>query len=129
MSGSLAGLALISGYCGETGILETRIETTTESATIIDFMPLPETEGQIDLIRLVRGETGRVHMRTEIILRFDYGRSIPWVKRHFGGLNAISGPNAIQLSTLVALRGTPELTTIGEFEVAAGEVVPFTLSC
>lgn len=64
-------------YRGETGILETRFETDGGSATIIDFMPAPEVDGQINMIRLVRGDTGRVRMHTEIILRFDYGRSVP----------------------------------------------------
>ena len=116
-------------YRGETGILETRIETDSGIVTVIDFMPLPETEGQIDLVRLVRGETGCVRMHTEIILRFDYGRSIPWVRKHFGGLSAIAGASAVQVTTPVPLHGTPELTTIGEFEVAAGDIVPFTMSC
>jgi len=115
-------------YRGDTGILETRVETDTGTATVIDFMPLPDSDRQVDLIRLVRGDRGRVRMRTEIILRFDYGRSIPWVRRWFGGLSAVSGPNAIQFSTPVELHGTPELTTVGEFEVAAGETIPFTMS-
>jgi GH15 family glucan-1,4-alpha-glucosidase len=116
------------GYRGETGILETRFETATGSATIIDFMPISDGEDQVDLIRLVRGDRGRVRMRTEIILRFDYGRSIPWVRSYLGGLRAIAGPNAIQIVTPVALRGTPELTTVGEFTVSAGQCVPFTMS-
>jgi GH15 family glucan-1,4-alpha-glucosidase len=115
-------------YRGDSGILETRIETDSGSVTIIDFMPQPEPRGQIDVIRLVRGDRGRVRMHTELVLRFDYGRSIPWVHRRFGGQNAVSGPNAIQFSSPVPLQGTPDLTTIGEFTVAAGEVVPFTLS-
>jgi GH15 family glucan-1,4-alpha-glucosidase len=115
-------------YRAETGILETRVETDSGVVTITDFMPLPDSDGQIDLIRLVRGEAGLVRMRTEIILRFDYGRSIPWVRSRSGGLNAVSGPNAIQLSTPVPMHGTSDLTTIGEFEVAAGAVVPFTMS-
>lgn len=116
-------------YRGDTGILETRFETAEGCVTIIDFVALSEGgEQQIDLIRLVRGESGRVCMRTEIILRFDYGRGIPWVRQQFGGPLAVAGPNAIQFITPVALRGTPELTTVGEFTVAAGECVPFTMS-
>jgi GH15 family glucan-1,4-alpha-glucosidase len=115
-------------YRGETGILETKVETDSGSVTIIDFMPLPEPNEQIDLIRLVRGDAGRVRMHTEIVLRFDYGRSVPWVRRRLGGLNAVSGPNAVQFSSPVPLSGTADLTTIGEFEVAAGETVPFTMS-
>jgi len=59
-------------FCrGETGILETRFGTASGSVTIIEFMPPPESDGQIDLIRLVRGDSGHVRMHTEIILRFD----------------------------------------------------------
>lgn len=53
-------------------------------------------------------------MRTELVLRFDCGRSIPWVREHFGGLVAIAGPSAVQFITPVELRGTPEMTTVGE---------------
>jgi GH15 family glucan-1,4-alpha-glucosidase len=67
-------------------------------------------------------------MRTEIVLRFDYARSVPWVRQHLGGPVAVAGPNAIQFVTPVALRGTPDLTTVGEFTVDAGETVPFTMS-
>jgi GH15 family glucan-1,4-alpha-glucosidase len=115
-------------YRGDTGILETRFETAEGCATIIDFIPIAEAEEQIDLIRLVRGDQGRVRMRTEIVLRFDYGRGIPWVRSNLGGIRAIAGPNAIQFTTPVALNGTPELTTVGEFTVSAGETVPFTMS-
>jgi GH15 family glucan-1,4-alpha-glucosidase len=115
-------------YRGETGILETRFETAEGCVTVIDFMALADSEDQVDLIRLVRGDAGRVPMQTEIVLRFDYGRSIPWVRQHLGGPSAIAGPNAIQFITPVALRGTPDLTTIGDFTVEAGETVPFTMS-
>ena len=116
-------------YRGETGILETRFETAEGSAKLIDFMALSEEgEDQVDLIRLVCGEKGSVRMKTEIVLRFDYGRGIPWVQQHFGGLKAVAGPNAVQLITPVDLQGTPNLTTVGEFTVQAGETVPFTLS-
>jgi GH15 family glucan-1,4-alpha-glucosidase len=115
-------------YRGETGILETEFETAEGCVTVIDFMALAESEDQVDLIRLVRGDKGRVPMRTELIMRFDYGRGIPWVRQHFGGPHAVAGPNALQFVTPVELRGTPDLTTVGEFTVAAGETVPFTMS-
>src|SRR4051794_24471139 len=68
-------------YRGETGILETRFETEDGCVTVIDFMPLAHDEDQVDLVRLVRGDRGCVKMGTEIILRFDYGRAIPWVRQ------------------------------------------------
>ena len=116
-------------YRGDTGILETRFETAEGTVTLIDFMALSgEGEDQVDLIRMVRGDEGQVRMRTELVLRFDYGRAIPWVRAHLGGPVAIAGPHAIQFITPVTLRGTPELTTVGEFVVTAGECVPFTMS-
>jgi GH15 family glucan-1,4-alpha-glucosidase len=116
-------------YRGETGIIETRFETAEGSVKVIDFMALSEEgEDQVDLIRLVCGEKGSVRMRTEIVLRFDYGRGIPWVRQHFGGPIAVAGPHAVQFITPVPLQGTPDMTTIGEFTVAAGETVPFTMS-
>src|SRR5690348_2962083 len=97
-----SGARLSRRYCGETGILETRFETDEGCVTVTDFMPFSDSEEQVDLVRLVRGVKGRVQMRTEIILRFDYGRSIPWVRRNLAGISAVAGPNAIQFVTPVA---------------------------
>ena len=116
-------------YRDETGILETRFETAEGAATVIDFMALSEEgEDQVDLIRVVRGERGRVAMHAEIVLRFDYGRGVPWVRQHLGGPVAIAGPHAIQFITPVPLHGTENMTTVGEFTVSAGDCVPFTMS-
>src|SRR5437899_1879677 len=115
-------------YRGDTGILETQFETAEGCVTLIDFIGLTDREDQIDLIRLGRGDKGRVPMRAELIMRFDYGRGIPWVRQHFGGPQAVAGPNALQFITPVELRGTPDLTTVGEFTVEAGETGPFTMT-
>jgi len=113
-------------YRKDTLILETRVETTAGSVTVIDFMP-PRGRNS-DIVRLVRGDRGRVRMRTELILRFDYGRTVPWVNRlRDGTFRAIAGPDMVTLHTPVPLRGR-ELRTVGEFEVAAGTTVPFVLT-
>jgi GH15 family glucan-1,4-alpha-glucosidase len=113
-------------YRENTLILETRVETTAGDVTVIDFMP-PRGRNS-DIVRLVRGERGDVRMRTELVLRFDYGRTIPWVSRlPDGALRAIAGPDMVTLHTPVPLRGK-NLTTIGEFDVAAGTTVPFVLT-
>ena len=70
-------------YRGDTGILETRFETADGTVTVIDFMP-PRGQAS-DIVRLVRCERGRVKMRMELIIRFGFGRDIPWVKRADGG--------------------------------------------
>jgi hypothetical protein len=51
----------------------------------------PRDEGA-DLVRLIRGVRGRVELRTEFILRFDYGFSVPWIERlEDAGLRAVAG--------------------------------------
>ena len=73
-------------YRGDTLILETRFETADGAVTLIDFMP-PRGKAS-DIVRLVRGELGRVKMRMELIIRFGFGRDIPWVKRTEDGGDA-----------------------------------------
>ena len=81
-------------YRGNTLILETRIETADGVVLLIDFMP-PRGRNS-DIVRLVRGESGRVKMRMELVLRFDYGRTVPWVTRmDDGALRAIAGPDLV----------------------------------
>jgi GH15 family glucan-1,4-alpha-glucosidase len=113
-------------YRDHTLILETRIETQDGVVLLIDFMP-PRGRNS-DIVRLVRGEKGRVRMRMELVLRFDYGRSVPWVTRmEDGALRAIAGPDLVTLHTPVPIRGE-DLKTVAEFEVAEGETVPFVLT-
>ena len=67
-------------------------------------------------------------MRTEFILRFDYGSLVPWVTRmEDGDLLAVSGPDMVVLRTPVRLRGK-DFTTIGDFTVSAGQTIPFVLT-
>ena len=114
------------GYKRDTLILETRMETGGGAVTLVDFMP-PRGRNS-DVVRLVRGERGRVPMQTELVLRFDYGRSVPWVSRlEDGEFRAIAGPDMVVLHTPVALHGR-DLTTVGEFEVSEGQTVPFVLT-
>jgi GH15 family glucan-1,4-alpha-glucosidase len=113
-------------YRDHTAILETSVETSGGRATVIDFMPPSGTNS--DIVRLVRGDTGRVRMRTELIIRFDYGSFVPWVNSlPDGTLRAIAGPDMVTLRTPVELHGK-NLTTVGEFDVLAGDTVPFVLT-
>ena len=114
-------------YRDGTLILETDFKTPNGAITLIDFMPLHGVVS--NLVRLVVGRQGRSVMRTELALRFDYGSAVPWVTRleDGTGLRAVAGPDMVVLRTPVALHGEG-LKTVGEFTVAAGEVVPFVLS-
>ncbi len=114
-------------YRGETLILETSFETPEGAVTVIDFMP--PGNGSSELIRIVVGKRGSVRMQMELVLRFDYGFSVPWVSRlaNDSGIKAVVGPDTAVLRTPVDLRGE-NLHTVAEFTVKAGERVPFTLA-
>src|SRR5881397_1567870 len=86
-------------YRGDTLILETEFETKSGAVRLIDFMP-PRGENP-DIIQIVEGIRGEVAMQMELIIRFDYGRTIPWVRTAHGGLEAIAGPNGLILRTPV----------------------------
>ena len=114
-------------YRGETLILETDFETDEGAVTVIDFMP--PGNGWSELVRIVVGRRGSVRMKMELVLRFDYGFSIPWVSRlkHDDGIKAIVGPDTAVLRTPVELRGE-NMHTVAEFTVSPGERVPFALA-
>src|SRR5882757_1508213 len=113
-------------YRADTLILETRFETSEGAVLLVDFMPLFGKESSI--VRLVIGERGRVVLSMEIVLRFGYGAIVPWVTRlDDGTLRAVAGPDMVVLRTPIGLVGH-NMKTIGEFTVAAGEIVPFVLT-
>ena len=112
-------------YRPDTLILETSFATREGEVTLIDFFPSRTRASHI--VRLVVGKRGAVRMHTELIIRFDYGASIPWVRRtDDGALLAISGPDKVVLYTPVQLRGEG-MTTVAEFTVSAGQTMPFVL--
>ena len=112
-------------YRPGTLVLETRHETDDGVVLVVDFMPLRGEEP--DLLRLVIGEQGRVRMRMDLVIRFGYGGIVPWVEHIEGGLQAIAGPDLLQLLTPVPTRGE-DTSTVADFEVSAGEQVPFILT-
>jgi GH15 family glucan-1,4-alpha-glucosidase len=113
-------------YVENTLVLETTFETKGGSATVVDFMP-PRGNNP-DLIRIVRGIRGRVSMELELVLRFDYGRSVPWVTSlDDQTLRAIAGPDMVVLRTPVELRGE-NMQTRSEFTIREGESIPFVLT-
>jgi GH15 family glucan-1,4-alpha-glucosidase len=114
-------------YRGDTLILETEIETKSGAVRLIDFMP-PRGENP-DIIRIIEGLSGEVPMRMELIIRFDYGQIVPWVRtrKRYEGLEAIAGPDALILRTPIQTYGK-DLTTVAEFTVAKGDRLPFVLT-
>jgi GH15 family glucan-1,4-alpha-glucosidase len=107
-------------------VLATMFETAEGAVEVIDFFR--PRQGPPHLVRLVRGARGRLAMQVEVILRFDYGYLVPWVERlPEGGISAIAGPERVVLRTPVPLRGE-DLKTVGDFEIGAGETIPFVLT-
>jgi GH15 family glucan-1,4-alpha-glucosidase len=112
-------------YLPDSLVIETTFETAGGAVTLLDFMP-PRGENS-DIVRIVRAVRGSVEMRMELVLRFDYGRSIPWVTATPEGIRAISGAHLVLLRTPVQLKGE-EMTTVANFTVNQGEEMPFTLT-
>ncbi len=107
-------------------ILDTTFETDEGAVTVTDCMPMRNGDPQV--IRIVRGDHGRVAMRAELVVRFDYGSIVPWVRKAKGhSIRAIAGPDALHLQSDVELRGE-NMTTIAEFEVAEGQSISFVLT-
>ncbi|UYN97421.1 MAG: glycoside hydrolase family 15 protein [Enhydrobacter sp.] len=113
-------------YRTDTLVLETRFETPTGTARLIDFMLARERTS--DLVRLVVGERGTVEMKLELVLRFGYGCTRPWVTSlEDKTLRAVAGPDMVLLRAPVRLKGR-DFTTVADFTVHEGETVPFALS-
>jgi len=112
-------------YREATLVLETEFETAEGVVRLIDCMPPRRTEPV--LVRLVEGVRGSVPMDLELIIRFDYGGIVPWVRRAEGGLLAVAGPDALRIEHGVPLE--PDgLTHRASFRVSAGDRVPFSLT-
>ncbi len=106
-------------------VLETEFENHDGAVRIIDCMPLSEVRS--DIVRIVEGLHGQVKMRMELVIRFDYGSIVPWVRRHNHALLATAGPDTLELHTPVLIHGE-RLTTVAEFTVCAGQRIPFVLN-
>jgi GH15 family glucan-1,4-alpha-glucosidase len=111
-------------YRPGTLVLETEFETADGTVRLVNCMP--PGGGAESLVRVVEGVRGSVPMRLELVVRPDYGSTVPWATSDLGGLSAIAGPDALRLWTPVDLRGEG-LTTVARFTVREGERVPFVL--
>jgi GH15 family glucan-1,4-alpha-glucosidase len=119
------GSATTRSYVGDALVLEQVWETQSGTVRVLDFMPPRGTAP--DLVRVVEGLSGTVEMALELVVRFDYGRVMPWVRRRAGRWTAVAGPDALWLDTPVPLHGEDRRTT-ARFPVTAGQRVPFVLT-
>ena len=92
-----APLVVARRYRPGTLILETEFQIESGSAAVVDFVTLADGA---HLLRIVMGRAGRVDFRTEFVVRFNYGSTVPWVNRlDDGAINAIAGPERVVLRT------------------------------
>ncbi|ASN53481.1 glycoside hydrolase family 15 protein [Sinomonas sp. R1AF57] len=112
-------------YRDSTLVLETEWETDDGAVRVLDFMP--PRDGVADLVRIVEGIRGSVTMALELVLRFDYGHIVPWVRRSDRGLHAVAGPDSVYLASDVPVHGE-HMRTVGEFTVGEGERASFVLT-
>lgn len=112
-------------YVEDTLVLETEWVTGSGTVRVIDFMPIRDNAPYV--VRIVVGVSGVVQMRSELRLRFDYGRVVPWVRHHAEEMRAIAGPDAVRLSSPVTSQGE-DWATVAEFTVHPGDRVPFVLT-
>jgi len=113
-------------YRGESLILETYFTTATGKVRVTDFMP-PDTPA-CSIVRLVECLEGRMAMRTELAIRFDYGVTIPWVSRRDSRtMTAVAGPHMLTFRTPAEVRGE-NMHSVAEFTLRKGESMPFVLA-
>ncbi len=123
-------------YRPGTMILETTFVTKRGEVCLTDFMP-PRGKNS-DVVRMVHGVSGRVKMHMDMVLRFDYGLTVPWVTKHGDELHAVAGPDLAVLRShcisgrAVELKGE-DMKTVSDFvlrgnEKGGGDKVCFTLT-
>src|SRR6516162_2988870 len=84
-------------------VLESEFESDGGVVRIIDFMPI--SNRRWDIARIVEGVSGEVRMSMELIVRFDYGSILPWVRRSGEVLLITAGPDTLELASSVEVQG------------------------
>jgi GH15 family glucan-1,4-alpha-glucosidase len=115
-------------YDGDSLTLITTWHTPSGVVEVTDVMPVGDKRA--DVLRRVRGLKGRVELKQDIRLRFDYSRALPWVRReshdHRTTLIAVAGPDAVVMRVpTVRAEGNAHK---GRFTVEAGETVDLSLT-
>jgi GH15 family glucan-1,4-alpha-glucosidase len=112
-------------YRGRSLVLETEYRTAGGRARVVECMP--PRQRNPDLVRVVEGLEGEVRFEMDLVIRFDYGSIVPWVRKVDNVLRAIGGPDALSLWSPVPLEGV-NLRTRAAFTVRKGERLPFLLA-
>jgi GH15 family glucan-1,4-alpha-glucosidase len=106
-------------------VLETTFECKEGAFRLIDFMPVRGKYS--DVVRIVEGIRGTFPVHMELAIRFDYGRTVPWVTSDESGTRAVGGPSLVMLRGSVETHGEG-LSTVADFVIEPGERQWFTLT-
>ncbi|HEY0746056.1 MAG TPA: glycoside hydrolase family 15 protein [Steroidobacteraceae bacterium] len=112
-------------YLNDSLVLETDFHTRRGSVRVTDFMPV--SDERWDVVRIVQGLTGTVKLRMELIVRFDYGSIVPWVRRAGKLLLITAGPDTLEFSSSVPYLGE-NMKTVAEFSLSKGGRESFVLN-
>ncbi len=124
-----APIRIVRRYLDDTLILETVFETLTGTVAVVDFMPPRTDESVSHVVRIVEGRSGRVAMKSELAIRYDYGLTTPWVTRlpDDRGVRAVAGPDQITFRASVPVEGE-NMQSIARFVVDKGTRATFVLA-
>jgi GH15 family glucan-1,4-alpha-glucosidase len=113
-------------YRDGTLVLETTFETADGEVVLVDCMS--RKDGGCNLLRQVRGVRGVVPMHCDLVVRFDYGSSVPWVTcLEDRRVQFIAGPDRLILQSDVPIKNR-DMRTGADWRVAEGEVYSFSLT-
>ena len=114
-------------------VLETTITTDGGVATLTEAMvmrPGGSSDPLHELVRIVKGVSGSVTFRVDIVPRFDYGLTAPLVhRRGEGKYTAVGGAESMIVDTDATLEvDTDRCALTGHIDVGAGEQCRFLLT-
>jgi GH15 family glucan-1,4-alpha-glucosidase len=112
-------------YLNDSLILETVFLTQSGRVRVLDFMPI--SDKRWDVVRIVEGLSGTVAMRMDLMVRFDYGSIVPWVRRVDDLLLITAGPDTLELFASVEVEGR-NMSTVAEFTLRKGQRESFVLN-
>ncbi|MCW2271083.1 Trehalase [compost metagenome] len=112
-------------YLEDTLILQTTFVTASGRARVIDCMPLADHNS---VVRVVEGLEGHVPFEMDLVMRFDYGNSVPWVEKSEPlVLTAVVGPDRLVLRSEVATHSHDQHVG-SRFSVQQGQQLAFSLT-
>ncbi|GAB3448836.1 glycoside hydrolase family 15 protein [Streptomonospora sediminis] len=115
-------------YRPESLVLETEFRDDDSGGTIRVTDCMPVRDEHPDLVRRVEGLHGKVRVRSEAVVRPDYGSIIPWTRKYGRRLEFVAGPDILYLDSDTEFDLAEYECPWTEFTVGAGETADFRLA-